>query len=152
MWFTVEDEKWNGSERRLRDRRMNAFMRRGLAVWIVVFTVAVGYALKHDAKSQHEIKVLVRESNQRVDELKKSKAQVTALQRTNCGLVKFILTARRARWESYKKTHDVTDLQATKGYEALAHPFLENDSAATGDCQISKSLLTPDRPLNGSVG
>lgn len=126
---------------------MNAFARRGLAVWIVIFTIAVGYALKHDASTQSEIRDLVADSNQRVTDLKHSKAQVSALQHTNCGLVKFILTARKARYNAYLKFKDTTDLRATEGYEELARPFLDNHNAALGTCKISKAELIPSRPL-----
>jgi hypothetical protein len=100
---------------------------RALTVWVVVFTLIVFFALRA---------------------IENQSAKVTQLQKTNCGLEQFLLTARTTRWQSYQHTHLKADLNAVVGYELLLRPFIDNHEA-TGRCPIPRHLIIKTRPLRG---
>ena len=141
------ENTWDGVERRQGDRRkVNKWVRRALILWIILFSALVIYAIRNNRTNTNESSELVRENAARIAEIRTSKATVAALQRTNCGLLKFLLTARKARWDAYKHDGGEDDLQAVQGYEKLAEPFL-TDQASTGNCPIPKRIIIPSRPL-----
>lgn len=95
-------------------------------VWLVIFTCATGYA--------------IRQNRENINELKKAKANLVALQHTNCGLKLFLLTAKQARLaaaNSETGNKRFTDLQAYRGYVQLLRPFTKD---STGNCPVPKSL------------
>lgn len=128
------------------ERQINKWMRWLLIAWIVVFSLAVGYAIHQNRNNTNEARKLVRENSRRIQDIRETKAGVKALQATNCGLVRFLLTARKTRYETYLKTHSSSDLRAVKGYELLVEPFIGNHHAID-NCPISKRILIPSRPL-----
>lgn len=132
-----ERRKDNG--RRETDRSIHPWRWRMLTLWILVFTIAVGYAL-------HDNRDLIKSNRTLIKTTHDQAASVYALQQTNCGLVKFLLTARKARWATYKRFHRKSDLQAIVGYEKLVAPFL-NDKHSIDSCKFQKRILIPDRPL-----
>jgi hypothetical protein len=102
---------------------------RAVVIWIVIFTVVVVYALHRQFIT--------------TDELKSDKASIAQLRTTNCGLERFLLTARKTRWRLYKQHHNPADLAAVKGYEKLVGPFTNS-----GFCKLRPSLLIKGRPLH----
>lgn len=143
----MADKTWDGTERRQGDRRARArWGRRLFVAWLVVFSLLVMYSIRANRDNTNESNALVRENSRRIAEIKQSKAAVSALQRTNCGLLKFLVTARKARWQSYEASHRSDDLRAVMGYEKLAEPFV-TDRHATGKCPIPKRILIATRPL-----
>jgi hypothetical protein len=139
-------KNWDGIERRQHERRRrDVWKRRAFVVWLMVFTLAVGYSINENRHTTNSVTSLTQENTSRISDLRRNKAQLGALQRTNCGLKKFLLTARRARWNAYKHSHRQTDLEAVTGYEKLVTPFASK--GATGNCKIPKSLNIPGRPL-----
>lgn len=94
---------------------------RFVAVWIVIFTIATGYA--------------IRSNRENINELKDAKASVQALQRTNCGLRNFLLTAKQAREKAAQTSTGqirLDNLQAAAGYKNLLKPF--HGRLAVGAC------------------
>lgn len=100
---------------------------RMLTLWIIIFSVVVGIETQDNRSS--------------IRELKETKANIQSLQATNCGLKKFLLTAKRARTDaaSTEKNKVVrkADLEAAKGYAQLLKPFTPE---ATGNCKIHVGL------------
>ena len=99
-------------------REIHPWRWRALTAWIVIFSVAVFVTL-----------ALTR--SQTVD--------VTKLERTNCGLKIFLLTARRTRLDEAKREvgqAQADDLAAAEGYRLLAERF-----TAIGNCKIPKRLV-----------
>lgn len=105
---------------------------RFLAIWIAIFTLACGYAIRNNRES--------------ISQVKRESARVAALQKTNCGLARFLLTARKTRWASYLNSHDKADIQAVKGYEKLVEPFISEEDSV-GECPISDRLKIKSRPI-----
>lgn len=65
-------------------------------------------------------------------------ASIADLQRTNCGLVQFLQTAREARLRSAERetgARRVADLRAAAGYQDLASRFR---GRAIGRCAVAK--------------
>lgn len=91
-----------------------SWFRRAISIWIVVFTLIVGYALhKVDSTSARE----------------------AALEQTNCGLKQFLLTARQSRIASASRETGRArkgDLAAARGYLVLAERF-----TAVGHCKLT---------------
>jgi hypothetical protein len=137
---------WDGKERRQGEKRKRMF-RRLMIAWIILFSAAVCYSIITTRNTTNESKNLIQQNDKRIKEIRQSKAAVTALQHTNCGLLKFLLTARKARWDSYEKSRNKADLRAVEGYETLAHPFLSDGDGATGECPLPKKILISERPL-----
>lgn len=78
---------------------------RVLAVWIVVFSVVVGWGMQN---------------------LSDTKADISNLKATNCALVQFLVTAREARLEDAKHARGskrAADLQAAYSYKRLIDAF-----------------------------
>lgn len=149
----MESRHYDGPERRGQERR-TIWLRRLLVGWIVLFTPVVMYSLRDSRnatnsanRNAEDVKQLITENRHRIAELEQSKAQVTALQSTNCGLAVFLLTARKARWDSYTKTGNKDDLRAVLGYERLAAPFLAS-KGAIGKCPIPARVKIKSRPLD----
>lgn len=151
---TNGDHEWSGLERRSSETNTRKFKRYIFYAWVVVFSVAIMYAI-HDSRSNAaEASRLAKENAHRIAEIRDSKATVKALQRTNCGLLKFLLTARKARWDAYTDEHNPhrqDDLRAVIGYENLARPFV-SDGHATGYCPVSKNIEIKSRPLTTRGG
>jgi hypothetical protein len=98
-----------------------------LALWILVFSLVVGWQVDSNRASIHE--------------LKHAKASVRQLQKTNCGLKRFLFKAADTRYASarvFKREHNrlayQTNLQAAKGYVVLAKRF-----SAVGVCPIHRT-------------
>jgi hypothetical protein len=98
-----------------------------LALWILIFTVVVGWQVDSNRASIHE--------------LKHAKASVQQLQKTNCGLKRFLFRAADTRYASarvFKREHNrlayQTNLQAARGYVVLAKRF-----SAVGVCPIHRT-------------
>lgn len=131
--MSESSSRWDGVERRTTYRRgedlapIHPWRWRGLVLWIILFTALTFWAIRG---------------------LEHQSATVTELQRTNCGLEKFILQARVTRWQAYVEKQDVADLSAVVGYERLAAPFVHNHEA-TGNCPIPSRLVIKSRPLDG---
>lgn len=109
--------------------RSKAF-RAVIIIWIVIFTFAVGYSIHNSRES--------------VDSIRNNKASLVALQKTNCGLKKFLLTAYKARLDDAKVSkgdRQKSDLDAAKGYLGLASSFRR---AAIGRCVIPNKLQVSD--------
>ena len=128
---------------------------RALMAWIVIFTGVTIFVL---SKSNHAVSQsqtaasqanqISKENTELIKELAVAKANVQSLQRTNCGLEIFLLTARKARYES--TLHEVgpkkdLDRQAVNSYKVLAKKF------HTSICHIPKRLILPiDKDKNAS--
>lgn len=131
----ADERRTNGSERRSgpgrrrTDRVIHPWRWRMLTVWIVIFTLAVGYGIRNNRDLIHRTQ--------------DQSAKVESLQQTNCGLTLTLLTARLARWQQYKESHRKSDLRAVVGYEKLIKPEL----VSSGNCKIPQRLKIPDRPL-----
>lgn len=118
--------------------RIHPWRWRFFTLWIIVVTVSLCIFIR----DQRELTTANKNS---IQELNRNRVKVTSLQKTNCGLKVFLLTARRARWDQYRKSKDVLDLNAVKGYENLVKLFLSESS--TGVCDIPASVIIPQRPL-----
>lgn len=143
----MESEKWDGSDRRAHGERRKGhrMTSRLLVIWIVVFSIAVGYAVQENRDTTNETTRLVKENAKRISDINRNKAALKSLKKTNCGLELFLLTARKARFDSYVRFHDSADLEAVRGYEHLIAPFKNS----TGNCPIPHKLLIPNRPVRG---
>lgn len=90
---------------------------RFLALWIIIFTAVTFYGIAS---------------------VQSDSARATALERTNCGLKIFLLTARHARINTARRevgTARKSDLEAAHGYQVLADRF-----TAVGHCKIPSGL------------
>lgn len=132
-------ERRTGRGRREEDRSIHPWRWRALTLWIIIFTIAVGYSIRDN-------RGLIKSNRNLIKTTRDQAASVHALQQTNCGLAKFLLIARKARWQTYKRSHRGLDIQAVVGYEKLVEPFL-NDKHSVDSCPIPKRVLIPERPL-----
>lgn len=86
-----------------------------LTVWIVIFTVVIFWSIRTQRHSIHQ--------------LQDDKANISSLERTNCGLRAFLKTAQVARLQEAKHAtgaEKTSDLQAAKGYGQLLENFPED--------------------------
>jgi nicotinamide riboside transporter PnuC len=94
---------------------------RGLAVWIIVFTVITFWAL-HSVRNQA--------------------ATVHDLQHTNCNLKSFLLSAKAVRItaanDPKQKESRTINLKAAVGYQVLA-----DNITAVGHCHVPAAYLVP---------
>lgn len=123
---------------------------RMLALWIVVFTIV---SLVYANSSRHTARSADKTSSQTqalVVDLNRTKATVAQLQKTNCSLKIFLLTARKSRYDAYahelKESPKVAagDLAAARNYTQLADQF-----KVGGECIIPPKLKIPEDKLNG---
>jgi hypothetical protein len=118
--------EYTGEERRRSREPIHPWRWRALTAWIVIFSIVVIVELNR---------------------ISEQSATVAQLQHTNCGLEKFLLTARKSRYNSYLKSHEKTDIQAVIGYEQILLPFAYNKSSV-GKCPVPSKYLIADRPID----
>lgn len=120
-------------------RSYDVWLRRGLITWMILFTLATGFAIRKARETSDENRDLIIKVSEQT-------ASVKQLQKTNCGLEKFLLTARRARYDSAQEKTGAekdSDMAAVAGYKNLALQFATADDA----CEIPKHLKLPgDKP------
>lgn len=117
---------------------------RALGVWIVIFTVIVIWSIHTSNNTSSNANRLAKTNSEIILDLKHTKASVVSLEKTNCSLKVFLLTARKTRYDAAVRESKLGDIkaagqdqQAADGYKQLADRF------NTDNCVIPKNLILP---------
>lgn len=108
----------------MNDRPIHPWRWRFIALWIIIFSVLVFWALRSNRSA--------------ITEINRDKASIASLERTNCALKEFLQQAEATRLHvasREKGRQRVLDLRAARGYRRLGHLFPQDG------CQ--RTLLKP---------
>lgn len=118
------------------ERRDNAGRRGGddihplrwrfLTIWIILFTFIAFWLIRDDRNLAQKSNDQIKANGTQIRELKKTKASVARLEKTDCGLRDFLLDARATRLKLAAHEHGKRrkiDLEAAAGYKSLADRF-----------------------------
>jgi hypothetical protein len=127
-------EDTNRGPRGFRGEGQPPWFRRALIAWMVVFSVAVIWAIssgRHTALQNHKIanqsrRIAVANRNAIIG-IRKNRATIGQLESTNCALKKFLLRARQARLRTAARSKGAERriaLRTARGYFVLAQSYV----------------------------
>lgn len=131
---------WDGEERRVKDTEVrhepiHPMRWTALTIWIIAFTIVVALGMRSLQDQQ--------------DDLKRQSATIAQLQKTNCSLRTFLLSAEArnrvtAEDPAINEATRKANLRAANGYHQLAAVI-----TATGPCPRAKEI--EQRIINGKT-
>ena len=129
MTLTKKEQK-EVEDTETRQKRFRFF----LICWMIAFTILVGLSLRSTQN-------LGKDNKKQIAELEQSKADIASLQKANCNIRNFLVTARNARLQTNGGNPTPTDVRAADGYKTILETY--SDQAIGTNCKKIPLLPLP---------